>query len=417
MQGDWDPDSGRLSRRRALTIGGAAALTALAARGVPLSGNRSVSPPEQDGPVQRLHDDGVTASGVRVGVLDTTGFAADHPRLDDAVVGRRSFDGVPVVVDGTTHGTAASVAVARTAPAAELLLASFERPGGFRRALAWFRRADVDVVLAPVAAYGASVAPPGPIADAVAAAIDAGIAVVAPTGNAARGHWQGSLSAGSARRLVLGSIPDGDAVDGRLLAWAGSSDADAPPLSLALVRTGQRELIALSERAERAGVQRLNVRLSSGRYALELRLPDPSSVADDTGTTPVSVVTPTHRLTPARRRGSIATPASAAGVLAVGRHTAEGVASYSGRGPTSAGRRGVDLVAAPRLWPGDGDPGTSGAAAYVAGVASLVAGVAPDTDPAAALRATASRSERPNATVGYGIVDPVAAVTQLREEG
>ena len=415
MSGDWNPESGGgLSRRRALTLGGAAAVTALSATGFPTSRGTEPASPAQDDPVQELHAQGITGDGVRIGVLDTTGFAADAA-FEDAVVGRRSFDGVPVVADGTTHGTAATTTVARTAPDAELLLASFERPAGFRRGLAWFHRTDVDVVLAPVAAYGASVVGRSVVTRTAAAAADAGVTVVAPAGNAARGHWTGTIEpAAGRRRLWLGGA-DGEGVDGRLLAWAGSPDDDPPELSLALVRTDRRDegrtLIALSERGEQAGVERLDVTLTPGEYTLEIRLPD--RLRDEATGPAVSLSTPTHRLRGGSPRGSIAAPASAPGVCAVGRLLDGRVAAYSGRGPTPDGRRGVDLVARPRRWPGATDPGTSGAAAYVAGVAALVAGVAPGSatdEPTASLRVTASRAGSPGPAAGYGALDAAAAV-------
>lgn len=408
MSGDWGSNGG-LSRRRALTLGGAAAVTALSATGLPADRESEPARAAQNGPVTGLHERGITGEDVRVGVLDTTGFAAGG-EFEDAVIGRRSFDGVPVVTDGSTHGTAAATTVARVAPGADLLLASFEQPSGFRRGLAWFRRTDVDVVLAPVAAYGASVVGESAVTRAAAAAAAAGLTVVAPTGNAARGHWTGTVEpATGLRRLRLGT-DEGAAVDGRLLAWAGSPDDDPPALSLALARP-DRELIAFSQRGEQDGVERLETTLSSGEYTIEIRLPD--SLRDRATGPTVSLVTPTHRLRRGSPRGSIAAPASAPGVFAVGRLRDGRVAPYSGRGPTPDGRRGVDLVARPRRWPGDSDPGTSGAAAYVAAVAALVAGATPESagdDPTVSLRVTASRAGSPGPAAGYGALDAAAAV-------
>lgn len=420
MSGDWDPDADLLSRRRALTLGGAAAVTALAARGIPGS-TPETEPVADPGPVGRLHDEGVTGAGVRVGVLDTTGFAADHPAFADAVIGRRSFGGAPVVADGTTHGTAAAATVSRIAPDAELLFASFARPAGFERALRWFGATGTDVVLAPVAAYGASIPPESTVTAAATAAAEGGVTVVAPTGNAARGHWRGTVSAtGPPRRLVL-RADEGERAAGRLLVWGGATTPDAPPVSLSLVRTvpgeQRRELVALSERAEQDGVERLSVDLDPARYELVIDLPDESGAGRGEAT--VAVTTPTHRLPPADPYGSIAAPASAPGVVAVGRRADGGVTDYSGRGPTADGRRGVDFVARPRRWPASTDSGTSGAAARVAGVAALVAAAAPASateGPGTSLRLTAERVGDPTPTVGYGSIDPVAAVRHAAGE-
>lgn len=422
MSGDWDPDSGsRLSRRRALTLGGAAAVTALSARGIP--GRTTDSEPvEQPGPVGRIHDDGVTGSGVRMGVLDTTGFAPDHPAFADAVIGRRSFDGASVVADGMSHGTAAAATVSRIAPDADLLLASFAQPAGFERALGWLRQTGADAVLAPVAAYGASIAAESAVAEAATAAAEAGVTVIAPTGNAARGHWQGTVSAGPSRRLDL-RADDGEPVSGQLLVWGGATTPDPAPVSLSLVRVAPdergRELVALSERAEQAGVERLAVEVEPGQYELVVSLPDDSSTGAGRTEQPVAVTTPTHRLSPADRRGSIAAPASAPGVLAVGRLTDGEVTAYSGRGPAADGRRAVDLAAEPRRWPTAASSGTSGAAARVAGVAALVLAAAPasaEGEPEASLRVTAGRARDPTPVIGYGPIDPVAAVRHAGRE-
>ena len=420
MAGDWDPDSGgRLSRRRALTLGGAAALTAVSARGIP--GETADSEPvTQPGPVGKIHDEGVTGAGVRIGVLDTTGFAPDHPAFADAVIGRRSFDAAPVVTDGATHGTAAAATVSLIAPDASLLLASFEGPAGFEQALEWFRRTGADVVVAPVAAYGESIAPDSAVVSAATAAADSGVTVVAPTGNAARGHWRGTVSADLPRRLDV-RPNDGERTTDRLLVWGGATTADAPPVSLSLVRVfpeeRRRELVALSERARQGGVERLRAELEAGRYELVVSLPA-GAEADDTERA-VAVTTPTHDLSPTHQRGSIAAPASAPGVLAVGRLSDGEVTAYSGRGPTEDGRGGVDLAAEPRRWPTAADSGTSGAAARVAGVAALVEAAAPtpaEGEPGTSLRLTAGRAGDPTPAVGYGPIDPVAAVRRAGRE-
>lgn len=422
MSSDWEPDSDGISRRRALSLGSAAALAALSARGLPSLEEREPPTSEPEGPVRRLHSEGITGEGVRVGVLDTTGFAGRYPGFGDAVVGRRSFDGVPVVLDSVTHGTKAAVSVTRTAPDAELLLASFEQPSGFSRALSWLRRAGADVVLAPVAAYGASVAQGDSITDAATAAARSGLTLVAPTGNAARGYWQGRLQGSNSPQRLHLSSEGGRVVDGPLLAWAGTQSPEGPALSLALLRADQNqeevELVALSEQTDDTGVQMLQSVLSPGRYALSVRMPDRADRSEQSSAS-VGLVSATHHLSPGQLAGSIATPAAALGVLAVGRTGADGVAEYSGRGPTADGRPGVDLVASPRFWPGDSDPGTSGAAAYVAGVAALVAGALPaeaTNEPATALRATTNRTDQPNAVAGYGEVDPVAAVRRALGE-
>lgn len=441
------PDGGRqrpssVSRRRALLVGGAATAAVLAGAGVGapgsgssgngLAGTPTGTLPAGDGspsPIERVHGAGIVGDGVHVGVLDTTGFDPGHVAIRDAVEALRSFDDAPAVVDRTSHGTAAAASVAAVAPGARLSLASFARPDGFRAALDWLRGRDVEVVLAPVAAHGTLPGPESPVFRAARAAVDAGITLVAPTGNAARGHWQGPYGAlntanyDDPRRLLVRAPAGTDTVEGRVLAWLVTHDTDLD-LTLALLRlttTGDgQQLVALSQPTEGRQGERLVADLDDGDYVLEVRVPDPSDAPPDLDRTSVEVTTPTHRLAPARPAGSIAPPASVPGVLAVGAAGDGGRATpYSGRGPTADGRTGVDVVAAPRPWLGDGDPGTSAAASRTAGVVALVLEAAPDLDPADVVRIirAGAGDVGPAGTdlaAGRGRLDPLAAVQRAR---
>lgn len=440
------PDGGRqlpssISRRRALLVGGAATAAVLAGRGTSDSGPSAAglagtptgtlpAGDESQSPVDRVHEAGIVGSGVHVGVLDTTGFDPGHAAIRDTVQALRSFDDAPGVVDRTSHGTVAAASVAAIAPGVRLSLASFARPDGFRAALDWLRGRDVDVVLAPVAAHGTVPGPESPVYRAARAAIDAGITLVAPTGNAARGHWQGPYGAlntpdyDDPKRLLVRSPAGSESVVGRFLAWLVAHDPEID-LTLALLRlttTGDgQQLVALSRPTEGRQGERLVADLDDGDYVLEVRVPDPAAAPSDLDRTPVEVTTPTHRLAPARPAGSIAPPASVPGVLAVGAAAEDGsgAAPYSGRGPTADGRTGVDVVAVPRPWLGDGDPGTSAAASRAAGVVALVLEAAPDLVPAdvVGIVRTAAGDVGPAGTdlaSGLGRLDPLAAVQRAR---
>ena len=455
----------RVSRRRALTVGGAAALSVLSARGLSVatsSANRSDDRPERGAPgddadpIRRVHDAGVTGSGVRVAVLDPTGFDPTHAALAGAVADIRQFGAERAVVDRTTHGTAAAASVARLAPDARVLLASFRTPEEFVAAIDWCRTGDVDVVLAPVAAHGTAATPQSDVYRATRRAIDSGTVVVAPTGNAALGHWRGPYAAlagdgpDSRRRLRITALSAADSLSGRFLAWLVTDPSLGVDLTLALLRAvdgGERwNLVAVSQPvASRAG-QRLVADLSDAEYALVVRPAgrvssfSPSAAGDSAaGTGRVEVTTPTHALSRARPLGSIAAPASVPGVVGVGvtetdRDAAppghatatasdaalpDPVSPYSGRGPTPQGGVGVDVVAPPRPWVADGRPGTSAAAARAAGVAALLRGIDPALSPrdvTEVLRRSAGdlgRSGR-DLSSGWGRLDVVAAVQRVR---
>jgi hypothetical protein len=416
----------RLSRRRALTLGGAAA-AAVGTLSIP-DGGSDWGADGDENPFTRLHEAGITGEGVRVGVLDTTGFDPGHPAVEANVAELRGFDGATPVVDRTSHGTAAAATVTRLTPDADLVLAAFERPSGFAAGVDWFRRQGVDVALAPVAAHGTA-GPESSVVDAAAAAVDAGLPFVAPTGNVARGHWAGPLGSlvtdegESAAVLRVQPLPGRETTQGRLVAWLGGAAQVRADLTLALVKRSAapnpRDLIALSRPGRWNDAERLVAELDAGRYELEVRSPDHATAPASIGRDSVAVATPTHRLTPARPAGSIAAPASAPGVLAVGAAAGTGAAAYSGRGPTRDGRDGVDLVADPRPWPGSDDPGTSGAAARAAGTAALVRGVDGSRSPEelwTVLRAAAADidGEGSSLATGAGRLDPVAAVQRAR---
>ncbi|WP_336023782.1 S8 family serine peptidase [Halobellus salinisoli] len=444
-----------------MALGSAAAATLLSVGRVPRFGLSDRSRDTTDGDsLERLHALGITGESVRVAVLDPTGFDPTHDALGGAVEDIRQFGPERAVVDGTTHGTAAAASIARLAPAARLSLASFRRTGEFVDAIDWARSRGVDVVLAPVAAYGSKATPRSPVFRAARRAVDAGCAFVAPTGNAALGHWQGPYAAlagdgsGTRRRLRVANRVGSSSPRGRFLAWLVTESSVDADLTLALFREvdgGERwNLVSLSRAARTTSGERLTADLSDGEYALVVRpanqnASDDSETADTTRelTSRVEITTPTHLLASPRPSGSIAVPASVPGVVAVGvtddasrgdalpttagpdsrasdpASGSEVVSPHSGRGPTASGTVGVDVVAPPSPWIAGGSPGTSAAAARAAGAVALVLDAAPDLGPsdvAGILRASAGdvgRNGR-DLAAGSGRLDVVAAVQRAR---
>ena len=442
----------RISRRRAVAIGGAATASVVAGGGVsdPAElGGRNRTPRIDDEPdsIERVHEVGITGEGGRVAVLDPTGFDPTHGDLMGSIEAVRQFGSERAIVDGVSHGTAAAASVTRLAPDSRLWLASFQETSEFVEGIEWARRQAVDVILAPVAAHGTAATPRSDVYRAARRAVDAGCTFVAPTGNAALGHWQGPYGAlaaeGSDRRRRLRiagrSGADTDTVAGRFVAWLVAAPEIEVDLTLALLRSvddGQRwNLVSLSRSTTSRVGQRLVADLSDGEFALVVRPAGrdgspagggSDSHVDQTGR--VTVTTPTHTLASPRPNGSIAVPASVPGVVGVGvtddegsrtdgdATTASEVSPHSGRGPTSNGADGVDLVAPPVPWIGAGAPGTSAAAARTAGAAVLVLDAAPDLGPsdvAGILRASAGGLGRDFAA-GAGRLDVVAAVQRAR---
>ena len=381
--------------------------------------------------VGRLHGAGYTGENVTVGVLDVTGFDTDHPELAGRVAGTRAFaDGETVANGGRTdHGTAVASVVARTAPAADLYLASFDTDDGFQQGVAWLLGRDVDVLVAPVSFPGAPGDGTSAVARAARRAARQGVVVVAPTGNVGQNHWEGRFAPvdGGTHLFDRGTrnyLLPGERTDDRIrlwLSWDATTERRDFTLALYAVADGDRRLLARSQPypADPAPNERLVATLAANTtYYVVLRGPP------DAAGTRVAVTSPTHRLSIGTRADSLVAPASARPVLAVGSYDRAGgyVDPFSAAGPVADGRPGVDLVAPDGYAVAGRDAafdGTSASAAYVAGVAALVVDAAPERSAAGVRRslAVAATDTGPagvDATSGHGRVQPVVAVRAAR---
>lgn len=375
----------------------------------------------------RLHAAGIDGSNVSVGVIDATGYDTD--RIAARVVATATFETPtgPEPVSRDDHGTATALTVSRIAPGANLYLATVDSPAAFVSAVSWLRERDVDVIVAPVTFRGRAGTGRSPVARAAARAVEAGVVVVAPTGNHAGGHWEGPYA--PVRNGTLGFetgtrnwLVDTDAGD-RLRVWLSWDRAHADRnFTVELYRADGAGgvLIARSHPVPGDAVpnERLTAELGPGRYFLTIRGPA------NPGRARLELTSPTHRFRHELRNGTVRPPATARGVIGVGGiDPRDGrVEPFSARGPTRDGRRGVDLVAPDRLAvPATDGPfvGTSAAAAYVAGVAALVLDAAPDATPRAVRRYLTETASDAGPTgvdpiTGHGQIDPVAAVAAAR---
>ena len=378
--------------------------------------------------LQNLHGEGVTGENVTVAVLDPTGFDTDHPTLVGRVAATRAFAPAEGIGNGgqTEHGTAAAVVVARTAPAAQLYLASFNGADEFVEAVDWAIHHDVDVIVAPVGFYGKRGDGSSQVARAAAAAVDQGIVFVAPSGNIGQNHWRGTFTPdddgrhqfqGGVRNYLLGERRQVSL----WVSWPAEPPNGSYALELYQTNGSDSRLVARSQPFP--GDELANERIVAdvdpdGTYYVVLR---GSANADGTV---VELASPTHSFQYQRRARSVVAPATAESVISVGAADATGerVAPFSSAGPVGAGRPGVDVVA-PGVQNVTGRPtpfeGSSAAAAYVAGVAALLFQAAPSLSPAAVeglLETTARDLGRPgvDAVSGAGLVHPVEAVARGR---
>jgi hypothetical protein len=387
--------------------------------------------------IRALHGRNATGTNATVGVVVVTHINTAHPTLAPRMTDVRSFGRAPTGQEAGGHGTAVALTVATVAPDADMLVATADSPGAARRAIAWLAAQDVDVLLIPATELGAPGDGTGTLASAAERAADRGALVVAPTGNLARSHWEGRLhptrrslhSFGETVRLPLyPPAGAGTRAGGRVqarLRWNAS--AYPRDLDLELYRSGPTGVsrVATSERSRTGSVriERLDAWAHPGDLFLAVRLPNRTVRRFDPLPARIEITTRRHRLADATAAGSVASPATAAPVLAVGAAAPDGsgVAPYSSRGPTADGRRGVDLVTTPTVWSGSRQ-GTSAAAAYAAGVAALASGEAGDgeADPtsaqiAAALcdTATGLPPAGPDPRTGHGRLDATAALTAI----
>ncbi|WP_267643581.1 S8 family serine peptidase [Haloarchaeobius amylolyticus] len=386
-----------------------------------------------------LHDRSITGENVTVGVVDVTGFDTDHPAIADRVVAARSFAaGETVANDGqNAHGTAAASLVSRVAPDADLYLASFDTGQDYRRAMAWMVEQDVDVVVAPVTFYGKPDDGSARVDRVAHKAQSQGTLVVASAGNLGQSHWTGHFDPADGAHRFDQRLADEDAEtedrfeadtrnylvgDGRRevsvwLSWEQARPDANLTLELYAEEQGGSRLVARSQpyRADDVPNERIHATLD----------PDESYYVTVTGgetATGVrfSLSSPTHSFEHRVRSGSIAAPATAEDVLAVGAYNGRtGRAEpFSGAGPVPPSRLGIDLVAPDRLSAANhpnGFVGSSAAAPYVAGVAALVLEVNPDASPATVQRLLlATASDVPpqglDPVSGHGTVEPARAV-------
>jgi len=407
-----------LSRTRALGVVALALLCvtvaiaglALTVPGAPADAGQQRQPDATG--LQTLHDAGVTGENVTVGVVGVTGFDTDHPAIAGRVVDARAFgDGTTLANGGRNrHGTAAAAVLTRTAPGADLYLATFDETRDFRQAVTWLVTADVDVIVTPVSFYGTTGDGSAAVARVAAWAQRQGTVVVAPTGNLARGHWQGRYD-----DVANGTLRFGEStrnyVAGRgsetqiWLSWNGSRADERYTAELYRRAGDESRLVARSQPygGDDVANARINARLEGGTYYVVVRGPE-----NATGTR-LRLTSPTHRFQRGTPEGSLVAPATGSGVVGVGAYdpVTERVEPFSSRGPTRDGRLGVDVVAPARHdVRGYDDPfvGSSAATPYVGGIAALLL----DADPELTPTQVEHRLERRAVDVGPNGTDPVA---------
>lgn len=343
-----------------------------------------------------VHDVGVTGEGIRVGIVGSQ-FTPEHSGIVDAVATSRRFTGSsPGLFADTSHDTAVAEIVSRTAPDAELYLASIGTDGGpdaYADAVSWLREREVDVIVDAGSYFPASADGMARLNEVAADAARNDTAFVTSAGNYADRHWRGNGSEGwvafanDTNYNTLGEGEISGAVSLRLY-WRGEGDYD---LYLYRAESGTDPLVAKSAvngSDDGRNTEAIDARLPEGRYYVAIRGGPAAN-----GST-VDLFSSYHALGVSSDSGGMVAPATAEGVIAVG--AADAVTGqprpYSSSGPSLdiSAPDGAETAAAGELY------GSSAAAPLVAGTLTLMLAQNESLSPAEAqvvLRDTAIRDE------------------------
>jgi subtilisin family serine protease len=361
-----------------------------------------------------LHGRGITGEGVTVGVIDR-GFRPSDPEIAANVGAYRVFESD----GGWAHGTGVASVVVDTAPDAQLHLAavgSTTTSAEYREAVEWLRDSGADVIVDSGSYFGSQDAERDELARVAADAAEDTVFVTS-AGNYAERHWGGSHEAtGEGEWVPFGDDSGNDLGDGQVegavsveLRWDDpAADYD---LYLMRPRQGDDAVVAASRGRQDGNAtarESISATLPLGNYYVAVRGHDADGTHD-------LELFASHTLAESTPNGSLTTPATVEGVIAVGSYGNDTVKPFSSRGPVG-NRTGVDLVAPDSVVSTglDDQEGTSYAAPYVAGTVALLRSEHPHLDPAdlrSAIRTSARDvgSEGPDVAAGHGLVDAGSA--------
>ena len=390
---------------------------------------------------ERLHAEGVTGRGVRVGILDF-GFQGYESLMRRGELPRpaaqRAFNQSGRLENGQVHGTACAEIVHAVAPDAELYLAAVGEGDGSApteqivRAALWLAEQDLDIISFSGGGHG------GPhngtaLLDRLVEEIvaETGVLWVNAAGNEGAKHWSG-LAADRDGDLVVEldgrfrgvAVRPSGGVIAMLVNWddwgpdpnlpAATQDIDA---FLFEVVGGGRPLRMVAEsttpqRGRGAPMELVQYRV--GRPGRSV-CPDFPGQPPHAARAAARLQLDGRPMAPASATGSIGIPATARAALAVGAvDVGSGrLESFSSQGPTDD-RRTKPEVSAPDRTPSlayNGPfPGTSAACPHVSGFAALLKQLHPSAD-REALSELVMRHVRPlggrtpNNEYGHGHID------------
>ncbi|HOU13726.1 MAG TPA: S8 family serine peptidase [Anaerolineae bacterium] len=373
----------------------------------------NMSPTSREGPkvtgVAAWHAQGITGSGIRVGIVDPEfgGFldlAGDTLPPQSAIVTFQPAETLNAMYG--QHGTACAEIVHAMAPDAQLYLARLDGDFaiGLRKAVDWLLQNDVKVISMSAGSVVGPMDGSGPLADIVNYAVARGVLWVNSAGNSARSHLMVTYTDNNSDGYhdfdtegspLLPILTDGGGWIG--LNWndhwgGGASEnydlylyaanADGSGLELVTSSRSAQSGRATDKPYEDIGFSGLPADKS---YYLAIRAVETTYPAQ------LELIGNLVDFALWMPEGSVTTPGDVERALTVGATywRTDALEDYSSQGPTLDGRHKPDItapagvtVASPDFVPG-GFYGTSASAPHVAGAAAVVWSANPEANAAA----------------------------------
>jgi hypothetical protein len=382
---------------------------------------------------EKIHKKGITADGVKIGVIGN-GAKVTDVSYEDQISGIRNFKNNQAIDANPKHDTAAVEQVSEIAPGAELYITGVESQTDFGAAIGYLIDQDVDIILTELAYYGVPSDGSSYIAQKTDEATSDGLTVVTPAGNSRLSHYESQFNdpdndgihnfAGEDELNRLGGsnmeVVGNERQLTFFLTWSDFDSESVSDYDFYLRNDETGEFVAKSERSQIDGASPAEVlSYSTDEYEpLSLVVNHYAGDTDDQ----IEIYGPdwgysNQYHTPG---GSVVPPATASTAVSTAAYNTpeQQIARYSAEGPVED-RPGITIAGYSHLPASPYDnlfTGTSGAGPYVTGTAALVQDASGGMTPRKTrntLQQTADPVSQPPERTGAGLVNATAAVNSV----